>query len=61
MAWTHKRRWIISDLRDRYSVAAIARRRGVSEEMARAIWADWSAERKRESDRRRWMRKKLVG
>lgn len=53
MGFAHKRRWIIEDLRDRYSVAGIAKRRGVTEEFVVIVWAEWSAQRKKESDRMR--------
>lgn len=52
MSLNYKRRWIIEDLRDRYSVSGIAKRRGVSEAEVMAVWADWSHRRKLESNRR---------
>lgn len=60
MSIAHKRRWIIEDLRDRYSVASIAKRRGVSEAMVIAVWAEWSAQRKLLSDSRRWKTSKYI-
>jgi hypothetical protein len=59
MSLALKRRWIIEDLRDRYSVAGIAKRRGVSEDDVRTVWREWSRQRKREADRRSYERQKL--
>lgn len=59
MSLALKRRWIIEDLRDRYSVAGIVKRRGVSEDDVRAVWREWSRQRKREADHRSHERQKL--
>lgn len=59
MSMAYQRRWIIADLRDRYQVWAIAKRRGVSEAYVLAVWSEWSTEKKRKSNSRAERRRRL--